>query len=316
MRKKIEMNKSKQNKTFGEGFEEFVLYCKSKNLRKTTIKHYHDIAHIICKFLPPSTPLNTITKKTIEQFIIHLKNNTKQNEVSINSTIISTRAIMYFFMKLGYIEEFKIPKIKTDKPVIETYTDEELELLLKKPDLHKCSFLEYRNWVIINFLLATGCRARTLCNLKIKDLDFENDLIKYDWTKNRRQQIVPMSKSLKRILIEYIGYREGEADDYLFVNAYGNYLKVVQLSHNIIDYNARRGVVKRGVHRFRHTFAKLWILNGGDIFRLQKMLGHSSMDMVRNYVDMFTNDLQKDFDTYNPLEQLKTGNKNHISMRR
>jgi len=43
-------------------------------------------------------------------------------------------------------------------------------------------------------------------------------------------------------------------------------------------------------------------LNGGDIFRLQKILGHSSMDMVKNYVEMFNDDLQKDFDLYNPLD--------------
>ena len=67
-------------------------------------------------------------------------------------------------------------------------------------------------------------------------------------------------------------------------------------------YHKKRGVEKTSAHAYRHTFAKLWILNGGDIFRLQKILGHSSIEMVRNYVEMFSEDLKKDFAVYNPLD--------------
>ncbi|MFT8313314.1 MAG: tyrosine-type recombinase/integrase [Clostridium sp.] len=315
-RKKLELNRVKEGKTFQKGFEEFILYCKARNLRETTIKHYRDIEHIWYLFIPPDTQLSSITSKTVEEFIRHLRNNTKSNEVTVNSTLITIRAVLYYFMKLEYVERFKIPKLKYDKKVIEVYTDAELELLLQKPDLKSCNFLEYRTWCIVNFLLATGCRARTLVNIRLNDLDFQNDLVKYTWTKNRKEQLVPMSSTIKKILIEYLQYRQGEPEDFLFVNAYGNFLQVDLLSHNIIDYNARRGVMKRGVHRFRHSFAKKWILAGGDIFRLQKILGHSSMDIVRNYVEMFTSDLQKDFDQYNPLEQMKPESKQSITMKR
>jgi integrase/recombinase XerD len=318
MRKeRIELNKIKQDKTFQKGFEEFIIYCKSRNLRETTIRHYKNMMrHVIYKFFKPSTKIKTITPETIQQFILFLKTKTKENEVSIKTSIVTLRAILYYFMRLDYMETFKIHTIKVDKKVIETYTDAELRLLLEKPDIKKCTFLEYRNYVIVNFLMATGCRARTLCNMKIKDLDFENDLITYTWTKNRRQQVVPMSNTLKRVLLEYLQYREGKPDDYVFVNAYGGFLNIDILSHNIEKYNRKRGVMTTGVHRFRHTFAKKWILNGGDIFKLQKMLGHSSVSMVKQYVDMFTDDLQQDFNTYNPLEQLKSSDKNFIKMRK
>jgi integrase/recombinase XerD len=59
-------------------------------------------------------------------------------------------------------------------------------------------------------------------------------------------------------------------------------------------YNQKRGVNKTSVHLFRHTFAKNWITNGGDIFRLQKILGHSSIEMVKEYVEMFSDDLKRD----------------------
>lgn len=56
----------------------------------------------------------------------------------------------------------------------------------------------------------------------------------------------------------------------------------------------------------RHTFAKRWILNGGDIFRLQKLLGHSNLDIVKEYVNMFGRDLTKDYTSFNPLDTLGT----------
>ena len=53
---------------------------------------------------------------------------------------------------------------------------------------------------------------------------------------------------------------------------------------------------------------------GGDIFRLQKLLGHKSMEIVKEYVNMFNEDLQKDFNTFNPLEKFAKTDKT-ISMR-
>lgn len=305
MRKKIQIKeKIKESITFDRAYDEFVLDCKIRNLREATIKHYDDIVnHIWLKFIDYKTPVAEINKDTTNQFILFCRDNMNEKDITINTNIRAMRTILYFFMRKEYLEEFKISEIKIDKTPIETYSDEELIILLKKPNLKECNFIDYRNWTIINFLLATGCRVSTLVNLKIKDLDLYNDLIYYSHTKNRKEQVVPISKSLKGILVEYIERRRGEKDEYLFPNAYGEKMTCDRVSHGIVEYNRKRGINKTGVHRLRHTFAKNWILNGGDIFRLQKILGHSSMEIVRNYVEMFTDDLKKDFDSFNPLEK-------------
>lgn len=320
MRKKITMNKQSDTKTFEEGYKEFINYCKVRNLRDATIKHYDDLVkYVVYKFIPPKTLIKDITNETVDNFILFCKEEMEQNDVTVNTNLRGLRAVLYYFMKLEYIDEFKISEIKFDKEIIETYTDAEIGLLLEKPNFKRCNFLEYRNWVVCNFLLGTGCRISTLINVKINDLDFQNELITYSHTKNRRQQIVPMSNNLKKILTEYLQYRQATLpNDLLFINAYGNPLKPDLLAQNLCKYNRLRGVMKTGVHRWRHTFAKKWILAGGDIFRLQKILGHSSMDIVKNYVEMFTEDLQKNFEDFNPLEQtlIKEANKNHIKMRK
>lgn len=310
MRQKIDLNKTKE-KTFDRGYDEFIIYCKARNLRPATIKHYDDSMRIIYQFIQPKTLIKDITETTVEEFKIFLREKTTENDVTQNTNIRVLRTVLYYFMKLGYMKEFKISEIKVDKSVIETYTDEELRILLQKPDIKKCSFVEYRNWAIINFLMGTGCRMSTLINIKIKDIDLENDLVTYRHTKNRKQAIIPISNNLKVVLVEYLQLRNGKDDDYLFCTAYGEKINPNTLNKAIEDYNKRKGVVKTGIHRFRHTFAKKWIMAGGDVFRLQKILCHSDMEVVKNYVNMFTNDLQQDFNTFNPLEQIKVGRK-HI----
>nr|WP_294485586.1 tyrosine-type recombinase/integrase [uncultured Anaerosporobacter sp.] len=158
-------------------------------------------------------------------------------------------------------------------------------------------------------------RISSALEVKICNLDFENCLILMNKSKNRKAQIIPMSNALVEVLQEYLEYRQGESDDYLFCNAYGRKATIRAVQDNITHYNNKRGVLKASAHLYRHTFAKKWILNGGDIFRLQKILGHSSLDIVKNYVQMYGSDISVDFDKYNPLDNLVNNSKTTIKLR-
>lgn len=169
-------------------------------------------------------------------------------------------------------------------------------------------------YVFSNYLIATGNRLSTALNVLIRDLDFENGMIQMNTTKNRKQQIIPMSKTLECILREYLNYRGGSDADYLFCTNTGEKAKSRTYQDALAKYNHGRGVLKTSAHLYRHTFAKKWILNGGDIFRLQKILGHSDLTIVREYVEMFSNDLTIDFDKFNPLETLTIKSERRIVM--
>jgi integrase/recombinase XerD len=80
-------------------------------------------------------------------------------------------------------------------------------------------------------------------------------------------------------------------------------------SKAIADYNRSRGISKTSVHLLRHAFAKNWVLMGGDVFRLQKQLGHSTLEMSRRYANIYDRDLHKDTEQFNLLEKLKQGSK-------
>lgn len=134
----------------------------------------------------------------MEDYIFYMKDQ-QLHDTTINTNLRMVRAFLYWCMEKGYLEKYPIRLVRADDPIKEPYTTDELQKLLKEPDCKTCSFAEYRNWVIVNFLLGTGCRASTLLNLQIGDLDLSAGTVFFRHMKARNQQIVPLSKALVKI---------------------------------------------------------------------------------------------------------------------
>jgi integrase/recombinase XerD len=310
---KITMSK-KSNLSIQEAFDLFIRKCKIKNLTDLSISSYEKKMVHFYEFIDKSEPITNVTKDTVDNYILWLRENTEANDITINSYLRSVRAFLYFCMEDRYIPTFKIQLIKAEKKIKETYTDDELVRLLEKPDVDNCSFSCYKTWVFENYLLGTGNRISTALDLHIGDINFQSGVIILRKTKNRKQQIIPLSATLAEILQGYLQIRGGEADDYVFCNEYGEQASCRTYQQLVRRYNRKRGVEKTSCHTFRHTFAKNWILNSGDMFRLQKILGHSDLTVTKEYVNMFGQDLQMDFEKFNPLDNLKSRSKGTIKM--
>ena len=141
-------------------------------------------------------------------------------------------------------------------------------------------------------------------NIKIKDLDFNNNIAHVNVTKNRKPLIVPLNLTMANILSEYMKYRQHKTnDDYIFCNVFGQQLAKSTCHHMLYEYNKRREVETTGIHRYRHTFAKQWILNGGNVVSLSKLLGHSSLDITQNYINLLVSDVAKQVDEFNVLDK-------------
>jgi len=251
----------------------------------------------------------------INQYTISLKSEGIKAS-SVNIYLKHMRIFLNWCATNGYCKKIDISLLKEDEEIKEPYTEGQLRKLLVKPDINKCTFAEYRNWVIVNFLLSTGVRRNTLVNIKIKDLDFENDLIKLTTTKNRKQQLIPIGSTLKNILIEYINFRNGDKEDALFCSATGTKLTPEGVNKAIREYNYKREVYDTGLHKFRRTFATMAVKNGIDAFKLQKLMGHRSIKTTQKYVNLVIGDLQDDYEKYNPLDNfIKENSKEHIKLK-
>ena len=158
--KKLKMTKETAL-TFEEGCNKYLENCRQRNLREDTIRHYKDAYVQFKKYFSAEMLLSEMTEKKYQEYVLYLKNNLGSHE-TVRTYVRSLRTVFYFLMREGYMQPFKIKEIKADHHAIETYTDDELAVLLKKPNIKKCRFLEYQAWVMTNFLFTTGIRQRIL----------------------------------------------------------------------------------------------------------------------------------------------------------
>ena len=292
--------------TFEEGCNKYLENCRARNLREGTINHYKQSYVQFAKFFDMQMPVSEMDAQLYQKYVIFLRE-TLHNDVSINSYLRDFITTMHFLMNEGYLPYFKMQAIKVDRSGVETYSEEELMALLKKPNIKKCSFIEYQSWVMTNFLFSTAVRQRSLRFIKVKDLDFDNNVVYVTVTKNRKSLIVPFNRTLSNILKEFLKYRQHKSDeDFLFCNVFGQQLKKSTSYHMLYEYNKRRGVEPTGIHRYRHTFAKQWILSGGNVVSLSKILGHSSLQITQNYVNLLVSDVAKEVENINLLDKFAT----------
>lgn len=301
--------KSNDERTVWEAFKEFQIEKKILGIEEKTIQNYEQsIKRFMTGMKWDDIQLMELEQSDIMKFIANLQEQELSTE-TINHYLRDLRAFFNWCSQIGYMEKIEVKMVKGQEVFKETYTDEELQLLLEKPRTDK--YCEWRSWAVINWILATGNREMTICNIKIGDINIVDKEILIRRAKNKKTQIIPMSTELSFILRQFVREFRSDAkeEDYLFCNVAGEKLTEDALKQSIRDYNYSRGVQRSSVHAFRHTFAKLWIRNNGDVFRLQKMLGHSTLDMTRRYVNLFSSDLQEGFDNYSPLDKMKRKNR-------
>lgn len=291
-----------QQATVESRHKEFILSCIGKGLSKKTVDSYQSAFHALSLHLNTSVEMSELTKQDVDKAIDSMRK-AELSDQSIKTYIKQFKAFLSWANELGYTE-LTIPAYKAKETVKDTYTDEELKALLKRPD-RSCSFCEFRNWVIIQFLLNSGCRASTIRNIQNKDVDLSFNQVIFRHTKTNKIQVSPLSSTMALRLREYMTIRKGEPEDYLFCNESGEMLTENALRCTIAKYNKRRGVSKTSIHMFRHTFARKYLLDcNGNALTLQKLLGHSTLEMTKHYCVIFDTDISKNYDSVSPLETM------------
>lgn len=292
------------SKAVDDVYEEFILSRKMQNFSPATIKFYFWNLKAFRDYLKDKgiKDVSELSKKEYDSFALFLVDK-YQNPTTINTYLRATRAFINFAISEGYIEEFIVRVTKTVKVVKDTYTDEEIRKLLEKPDLKHCSFAQYRDWVIVNYLLETGNRLSTVINIKVKDIDLEGGMVVLKFIKNKKQMFSPLGAAMVKILMNYIREWALEKEDYLFPNYERKMLSKNAIQNSISRYNKSRGVNLTSIHAFRHTFAKRYVTKGGNAFKLKTLLGHSSLKVTENYVSLYGNDLVRDFERFSTVDE-------------
>ncbi|HJF33651.1 MAG TPA: tyrosine-type recombinase/integrase [Sporosarcina psychrophila] len=227
--------------------------------------------------------------------------------VSANSYLRNAKAAYEVLIKEGIIEEnpFRnINKIKEKKKIIEILSLSELKEILNAYD--KTWYVGFRDYVIVNVMLDSFGRIMEICHLKKSDIDFEKGLITFTETKNGSYRIVPVTKKVLNLIKELNKETEEFNSPYVFMSSHGTQLVPDAFRKNLRDVIAKTSIVKRvHPHIFRHTSASLFLVNGGSIRALQKILGHADISTTMIYSHMNNDALKEQHEQFSPLQQIE-----------
>ncbi|WP_297633513.1 tyrosine-type recombinase/integrase [uncultured Clostridium sp.] len=334
------MPKIKGNrKDFNNHIQNFIDYCNIKGLAIKTIKSYYQALTLFCKYLEEEkdiTDINKVNKEVVEEYLKFTKDRGKYSYVANKDSLKKTyqdsrpdigkeispstlnnylRNIKVFFNWLdenNYILNntvIDVKYVKNKRTSKDQLTDEEYKKLIKTMDLSK--FHEYRDYVITNLIFDTGMRLSECLSLTYEEVDIVNKTIflSATVTKGKRDRYVFYSDKMGKLLRRWLKYKDVMVDsDLLFPTQRTNRMMATNNYERNFRVYLKNAHIDKNVtpHSLRNNFARRFLLNGGDIFMLSKILGHSSVMVTEKaYLDVTTEDIRKKYIRYSPMENLK-----------
>ena len=188
--------------------------------------------------------------------------------------------------------------------IIPTFTDDQLAALLAAPDTRR--WIGVRDRAILLTMADTLARASELATLRASSVDLAQRVVTV-MGKGARERQLPLGAIASGALHRYRGSVEDlRAGDPFFISCRGRALDRQYLRAIVAGYGPKAGItgVRCSPHTLRHTGAKRFILAGGDVFTLQRLLGHTSLAMVRRYVELAAVDVALQHARFSPVDSL------------
>ncbi len=270
----------KSNKDLVLQFTNFLKF--KKGLSANTISAYESDITQFLEF----TGENIINNDLIELFIT-----SELNDKSDNSKIRKISSINQYidWFNLDNKEyQIVIEKVTLKKGsyLPETISVSDINRLINIYD--HTNYMNSRNLTLIDFMYSTACRVSELCDVRVSDLDFEEDFVKL-FGKGSKQRIVPIGSELKINLSKYLKFRDelNTQEPYLFLSKNMNQLdrsaifRIIKKSATLSD-----NALSVHPHTLRHSAATHMLEAGCDLRTLQELLGHTSVSTTKIYTKL------------------------------
>lgn len=270
------------------------------------------------RHLPDS--LDNIDTKLLREYVLYLMKRTRYtghpytpaktellSSATIHGHVRTLRAFFNWLVREGLAEnnpakELKPPKVT--RKVVSTLSDEEIRAIL---NTFSISPSDARNQTLFMILLDTGLRIGELVNLKMDDVHMDEGYLKV-MGKGKKERIVPIGNNAQRALQRYLfRFRPKPTNpvtDNVFLSVSSKALTENSMKLMFTRLSKRSGVCRLHAHLCRHTFATRFLINGGDVFTLQQILGHSTLTMVSHYVNLASSHIAIQHQKYSPLDRI------------
>jgi site-specific recombinase XerD len=204
------------------------------------------------------------------------------------------------------LSRLKGPKLP--KRVIEVLSEAEIQAIVGS--INPYCFLGSRAYAIVMTFLDTGMRVGGLVGLAMDGLHVDDGFLKV-LGKGDKERIVPIGSVAKKALMQYIfTWRPDPVspeDDNVFLSPQGKPMTVNSVYHMLSRIGRKAGVPRLHPHLLRHTMAVRYLVEGGDVFSLQQILGHESLEMTRVYVNLAARHVQVQHKKYSPMDRMFQG---------
>lgn len=290
----------------------YLQKCNAENLSLKTLKSYD---YHVTNFINFANKVDCVKAENVgtEHIVGYLNylHKRKYSPITVKDRFIAVKMFFAFLVASGVLpvspaDGFKTPKV--EKRIIYSFEKQEVNYILNSFD--KSTFIGFRNYTITSVLFSTGIRKSELLNLTLFDTRHEVDSLRIIG-KGNKERLVPVSPALKRILTKYSklrqDYLQSHGKDniaYLFISKDGRHFSPGGLNTVFRHIKELKPLWSTRVspHTFRHTFAKFFLLNGGDIFTLQKILGHEDIATTKLYIDLNETEVKIQNEKFNPLD--------------
>jgi len=276
----------------------FLRACEVRNLSTRTLHFYSEYLQPWLIFAEKEglTPRST-SPGHLQGFLLSLP--AYLSPATKNAHLRAVKALFGWLVGEGWLEKNPVAGMKPQKErrtVLPVFSAEALAALLAQPD--RKTFCGLRDYTLMVILADTGLRISEALGLRLGDVDLREGLLTVVGKGNKMRQ-VPIGQKAKRVLWRWIEARgDIPGQDLVFVNRRGEAWRFRQAERAIAQYGRKaklRGV-RVSPHTFRYTFATM--------FTLQRILGHSSLEMVRRYAQQVVSDLQEKHRIYSPVDRM------------
>jgi len=282
----------------------FVDSKRAEQLSVCTIADYTNTFKRFLSFLGYDPPIRSICSKTITSFLGSVAGIVSE-KTALNYHV-GLSSLWGYCLSAGMVNANVVRDVRPPKPqapAIIPYTQIDLEALLKASQIDSHP---YRDKAIILLLLDTGIRASELCNLVLKDVSLTTRKIVVVAGKGNKTRHLPFSIRTGEVINEYLQSRQIEIirknwTKPFIIGRKGNALTRSGLCTMLYRLGEIAQIPGVHPHRFRHTFSINFLRNGGSVYTLQAILGHSSLDMVKRYLAIAQVDIDWDHAKASPV---------------
>lgn len=227
------------------------------------------------------------------------------SSTTVNRKVSSLKAYYRFLQKTRQIEISPLARhasLKTGKKIQVPFSETEVEQALANSDPE--TFEEYRDKMILELLYSTGIRRKELIEIKLKDFDLDNRLLKVKGKRNK-ERYIPLLVSVGETARSYLKARKeiaGSAgEEFFFLTSRGVKLYETLVYRVINNYfRSVSSKVKKSPHILRHSFATHLLSQGADLNAVKELLGHSSLASTQVYTHNSISELSRVYKSAHP----------------